>query len=317
VFGDVSNLGGCARCDPTNTTCEQCADFFSLTPDGGCQLDACVEAPDGIEGDYETLGGCRRCNDEHTACLECHNFFGLSSDGRCQLCDPERFTDALVCIDCDGDDPAFCTDCSGNIEGDNEFGYYANAQGRCTECPAEDCMACENLTGACTRCKEGQGVQPGGACKPCKGPARSRCRYCDGDAKRCSECERGYFPDPKSGRCRACPPNCNKCTSAKKCDQCSGDGFGLNATTGLCAPCVEGCIFCQASADQCEACDLGYTNTTDGGCARCSDPRCVVRAAWHLSRGVVAPEQPRGLAGPTPCKHHLQAPPALLSLPAC
>jgi hypothetical protein len=178
-----------------------------------------------------------------------------------------------------------------------------------------------------------------------------------------------------------CPPNCNKCTSAKKCDQCSGDGFGLNATTGLCAPvsslyvswgeggggwggaaavcrpatvaeqqqhrlvaahprpatthtaacppthsstpnpmspqCVEGCIFCQASADQCEACDLGYTNTTDGGCARCSDPRCVVRAAWHLSRGVVAPEQPRGLAGPTPCKHHLQAPPALLSLPAC
>jgi hypothetical protein len=23
VFGDVSNLGGCARCDPTNTTCEQ------------------------------------------------------------------------------------------------------------------------------------------------------------------------------------------------------------------------------------------------------------------------------------------------------
>lgn len=61
------------------------ADFFSPTPEGGCQLDACVEAPDGIEGNYALLGGCRRCNAERTACLQCHSFFGLSSDGRCSL----------------------------------------------------------------------------------------------------------------------------------------------------------------------------------------------------------------------------------------
>lgn len=46
-------------------------------------------------------------------------------------------------------------------------------------------------------------MQPGGACTPCKGPAKRNCRYCDGDTKRCSECELGYFLDPKSKRCRA------------------------------------------------------------------------------------------------------------------
>ncbi len=88
VFGDVAGLG-CTQCDATNSTCLACADFFTLTADGDCQLNKCVEAPDGIEGDVATLGGCKTCTADNQTCLECWDFFGLTSDGTCVLVSPD------------------------------------------------------------------------------------------------------------------------------------------------------------------------------------------------------------------------------------
>lgn len=82
----------------------------------------------------------------------------------------------------------------------------------------------------------------------------------------------GYFL--RDGKCVACPPNCQKCASEERCDECDSFGFALDEASALCVPCTDGCTYCPDGADTCESCDIGYTQMGNGtdGCAKCTDP---------------------------------------------
>ena len=73
--------------------------------------------------------------------------------------------------------------CPRPLQGEAAVGSYADAGGRCRDCPAAGCMACEGASGACTRCAAGKGLIDG-RCVDC---GDSRCLACDGDVAKCTE----------------------------------------------------------------------------------------------------------------------------------
>lgn len=104
-----------------------------------------------------------------------------------------------MCSDCKGDQPGLCLDCSLNVDGENEFLWFANAEGRCVKCSTtvDGCQRCAPLTGECSSCSGGLVA---GQCVEC---ADENCWRCDASASVCNArkgsrrdgCREGYFPD--------------------------------------------------------------------------------------------------------------------------
>lgn len=241
---------------------------------------ACLANPDHPFDDNADLGACKTCAPDGSECIECYPYFGLTSSGECVMCAGISVPDQgtwNACLECDGDQPDVCADCSGadyENSGTLEFGLYASEDGECLKCEPKYCIECQDINGTCTRCYKGYGLVDGD-CVKCPSKLKN-CEQCDGSTKRCSECRYGYSPDPETGACIACPTSCAKCSSADKCTECAS-GLGLDKESGECVECrVEGCSDCPTSADNCTACNLGgYTLGTDGGCLPCTDPDCT------------------------------------------
>lgn len=212
---------------------------------------------------------CQRCAPDGSKCLECWPGNGLSSSGECVVCIVTS-EHGDRCVRCNGDDPSFCTACQPRFGMGGATGYYATAEGECSQCPDSYCKNCTSLTGACTACNRWWGAV-NGTCRPC---AQDKCLQCDGDVNRCTECGYGRFADPATGRCLNCTdPHCGDCSEAvDKCGSCDS-GFSLDKASGRCVACAEGCNTCdEAGPGRCDqgSCDAGWGNVADGTCVRCS-----------------------------------------------
>lgn len=153
--------GACAECPTNCTTCEENG--------------ICTRCQDGFRL-YGTLclicsQNCADCNADQ-GCLTCLSGFYLSTDGlcnpcgskNCRLCDKK---DALgSCYECLDSfyltANNFCVSCPLSCETCNDAGlclkcqdkYYLTIDGKCLPCSPLPCVACANITGACTLCKQ-------------------------------------------------------------------------------------------------------------------------------------------------------------------
>ena len=188
----------------------------------------------------------------------------------------------------------------------------------CLSCP-EGCGVCP-FGQRCTECLRGYFMEESG-CQSCAAKFGEGCGHCFISSERCEECALGYsmradgscqkiqcpegtFLDGEECvRCTDTMPYCSKCTDAKTCLACSGEGvfwnkgvcdckkgYTKNAETGecdpiecpygqyydinqeKCAPCssvLRGCLECS-SEKKCEICDWenNYLMRGDNTCAK-------------------------------------------------
>lgn len=171
------------------------------------------------------------------ACEECSEYAVLTA-GTCDPC-RGRGEFAPYCSACNSTKgPEFCVACR-DLNGEQDSGVYADAQGECKLCPLKGCTACTSAGaagpgGECTSCSQAQGLV-GGVCVPCKD--QDNCDSCDGAAERCTSCSQGFFANA-TGLCAPCLANCTLCSSATTCDTCTA-GTAWDAAKGACTPCEQ------------------------------------------------------------------------------
>lgn len=154
--------------------------------------------------------------------LQCDDGWTVSPDSKsCLKCKTKN------CISCSGTDPNVCTLCSRGM------GLSGNT---CIPCKVEFCAECGINAAKCTGC----GLDPKKniyydiSWKTGKGT----CVACGKNERTCignKNCVLGYFLDKPSNTCKACPSNCEYCSSTTTCTYCN-DGYGVGSD----GTCVKG-----------------------------------------------------------------------------
>ncbi|KAI7838909.1 hypothetical protein COHA_007315 [Chlorella ohadii] len=249
----------------------------------------CVANQNGVWSDQEELdrvGACKVCSADGTRCEQCWEFFSMNSSGDCVPCKATEYGEgtgaALTCISCKADDPSHCYNCGGRFllreEPDDFQGFYADANGKCIQCPTPHCAECQNVTGVCLQCEPGYGLvgfffdPAAAACTPCK----AGCARCE-SADECSGCDYGYLPDPATGQCAPCPSNCQECSAANQCSQCKSGHTNVTTDGSACAACADPlCSFCAEGVDKCTSCsENGFgPDPATKRCVACTTPNC-------------------------------------------
>lgn len=200
-------------------------------------------------------GTCDRCPPN---CLEC-------SAGSCSVCREGFFESGGVCNPCTppcatcDTSATSCTRCNPPL---------SLVSSTCIQC-AEPCATCSAANvSSCTTCKRPFSLTAdSGTCFRCN---QDLCVECQpGNASICLECRFGATL--VDGRCQFCPANCSSCSSGSPptCFEClSGYKLVALGNNTLCLPCGPGCIRC--SDESCLECQPGtFLNADTGRCQRC------------------------------------------------
>eukprot|EP00927_Polykrikos_kofoidii_P038066 TRINITY_DN32337_c0_g2_i1.p1 TRINITY_DN32337_c0_g2~~TRINITY_DN32337_c0_g2_i1.p1 ORF type:complete len:796 (-),score=88.42 TRINITY_DN32337_c0_g2_i1:270-2657(-) len=170
-------------------------------------------------------------------------------------------------------------------------GTHRTSDARCTPCP-KHCQSCGQwvLPGASwiagdaglapsssghipsvlpcdeNSCASGYGLHSSGDCQKC---LVKSCLECDYDQTVCRKCQTGWGLNATTGECAPCSHEHCICLTAGSCDACE-NGWGFTGN-GTCAPCQKGCALCRRT-ERCDSCEVGF-GPTKGQCALCP-PHC-------------------------------------------
>jgi hypothetical protein len=160
--------------------------------------------------------------------------------------------------------------------------YYNNAQSLCIQCANYDCYHCSSA-GPCTACSNSTDFRVLNAttnrCDPLPGyyddgtsneqaqPCDANCKSCKTTAVYCTACFDGSFLNATNG-CTPCMANCQLCSSANSCSNCSAyyafDGSSCISSINCSA--IANCTACNISAG-CTQCVSGYNATNQTACS--------------------------------------------------
>lgn len=293
---------GCKNCldEKQCIQCEEGKVYYK----GEC-LDCSDEGVCG-EGEYKEKCKCKKCSDKYKhcetcddeQCIECIEGFVLAENKTaCEPCTlktcPKNITCSAnfsrvgdeqkfdpMCVEHDKD--CYCTKCACAYElsktthtcvriPEDQLPPFACGGSDCpTSCQAgyylDECQCKKNNDCEC-------GKNDDGSCKE-----KTAIEHCVEVtcSHQCEKCLDGYYLVNKT-ECKPCLDNCTHCENNNSCTSCS-NGFHLNATTGLCDPCTEGCSgTCDKTGLVCESCKDGeYLNDTSGKCESCvACSKCV------------------------------------------
>ena len=292
---------GCANC-AANGTCSQCANFYFQQPNNSCS--ACPNSP-----------ACLTCSSTNsTACTSCNTGYFLVTinetcqpcPGYCSACTSANLCTALLnptgyvllpvsttanviaacdpgCNTCSTSNPQICINCNN--------GYFLGTNFVCTPCTAgSNCAACSSTSpGVCLTCYPGSFLNANNACVQCTFP----CTSCTaGSATSCTACVIGYVLS--SNTCAAISTlSSNSSTILQNCANaynstnglvCNLCVVGYTNTGAGCAPCIQGCLVCNAALlTTCSSCAPGYflnsssvCQACTASCSQCSNNKCLV-----------------------------------------
>ncbi|KCV69782.1 hypothetical protein H696_03227 [Fonticula alba] len=253
----------CSSCPGQPDTCTLCERGWLLaSPD--C-VAACPAGSSPLGGLCPTChGSCATCygpGPEH--CLTCEASTPLLVGNHCYSdCPPGTFQReeacvpcSLSCAACTGPELDQCTACTGDrslMEGicvpSCPAGHFSE-DNVCHACDAA-CRTCEG-PGACTSCKPGELLQPGGSCG--------------------TSCPGGWMGCPGAGECVACPEHCTACMAdGPACKPlCTGCAAGRFLARVLFRSCPEHCTACMADGPACKPLCTGCAAgrfLADGAC---------------------------------------------------
>jgi hypothetical protein len=299
-------------------------------PGGGCDANVtCTPCPDGTWSD-QNMDTCQPCP---VGCDE-PGAYCTPTNGRCESgCDAGYTLFGHLCANCSL--PGHCQN-SGNL---CLAGYYSSGVGVCEPCAAAtwdndgdpdtvcescalvggvgpggtNCLECDSISGACTRCAPGYGRNAS-------------------DAQRCVQCAAGTYSDGE--RCVPCPPGAAAAAGASACTACGG-GTEPGATscaacdTGeisdgtLCTPCPAGSVP-DAASTACVRCAEGtFALVGSATCANCTATNCLhcagttdtcllCRHDYYLTAGTCTPcpadTRCDGTAETAPCPANTTSP---------
>ena len=288
TFADSNNF--CQACGPnckscTNAnTCSVCLDTFQMaavdTP--VCTSAACVT------GKYReaATGICKSCGSN---CKSCKTL------GVCDVCHDNSVQETTPGQDCT------VGSCSTGKVRNTCTGFCEACAFGCKSCNASTCLACASgsyqsgagLTCPLTACPEKTFADSNNFCQSCGSNCKScsdanTCTVClstfqmaDTNSRVCTStaCVAGKYRDSATGVCQSCGTNCQLCSSADACDQCSENFFiatagpncdltacpvNTSATlSGYCSACDAGCLLCSQDRT-CTQCIPGYSQLEAG-----------------------------------------------------
>lgn len=268
---------GCLFCDSTqclscqdnyylnNTICYHCA--FGCDRCSGSSSSECLSCVHGFQYDENkkictlllektvcNITGCDICDNEGR-CIACQNgYYFDSNNTSCSLCDKH-------CRRCSGPEKNQCTQCKegGILSKDNQCQY------NCTH-PA--CKSCYGISiNECEECSALYDLSDGycimsqclASCQDCTYQASVF------DILLCKSCIDGFFFS--SNTCKACQPNCSRCSSESFCFSCKKNYYLLNSR---CLECQKGCQICE-NADACIDCKEMFYLNNNNSCSACND----------------------------------------------
>jgi len=233
-----------------------------------CNLSLCLTCSS------TTVGKCQTCSPglsksyDQTVCVTCTitSCSACSADNVCAVCNSGLYFQNNLCISCNVPN---CLVCSSNNVCSTCATSYALNQGaasanQCTAC-LDPCASC-NSDGTCLTCSAPYSqlqLPQGTTCFLCADP---NCQVCNSTTSKCTTCNPSYTVSA-SGTCQAsCAANCQDCSGAGgSCVKCID--FYYLQPNGSCAMCASAlkCYNCLPSnSSQCQDCNYGYYNVTDG-----------------------------------------------------
>ena len=190
-------------------------------------------------------GSCLLCSYMCSSCVV------VNSITKCSACSGATYLDTTTvsCKNC----PTGASACSSStVVSQCQTGYYLTQNSMfCLSCPA-NCNSCPSSNTLCSACATGYYLNAS-LCYPCSLPNCTSCSYSTKQV--CLVCSTAFFLS--SGTCKACPNNCNKCSSATTCTTCA-QNYYLNA--GTCTSSALSIDNCNSysSASSCATCLSNY-----------------------------------------------------------
>ncbi|XP_033751454.1 multiple epidermal growth factor-like domains protein 6 [Pecten maximus] len=288
-------------------TCGHCWKRDCGRISGECVYE-CEEGWFGARCKDRCLENCSVCIDQDT-CSICHpGLAGIKCDIKCPS----------VCSECMYDptsDLVSCTACSAGLKlpakdcicRDDMCLEFSKDKSECTKCkngtvqylgtccPCAHCSGgndnCHSTQGCTKGCEEGFYSTESGCDLPCGDKHCTLCQLTRGNAKICTLCEDGWYPNNEG---------CNDCS-----ENCAGDGHPCNNETGVClngcnegwhsnhcdSKCNETCVICDNDQGICKSCDLGYwgiqcENLCPDNCKLCN---ITSGACFICEKGYIGP----------------------------
>ncbi|XP_060074886.1 multiple epidermal growth factor-like domains protein 6 [Ylistrum balloti] len=302
------NTGECRSCNEgyyginCTETCGHCWQRHCGRISGECVYE-CEEGWFGARCKDRCLENCSICNDKDT-CSICHpGLAGIKCDIKCpsvcSKCMYDPTSEQVSCTECTSGLKLPAKDCTCRDDMCLEFATMGDksACNKCkngtveylgTCCPCSHCKGgnenCHSMQGCTKGCEPGFYSTVSGCDLPCGDEHCTLCQLTRGNAKICTLCEDGWYPNEEG--CYSCSENC------------AGDGNPCNNETGVClngcnegwhnhhcdSKCNETCTICDNDQGICKTCDLGYwgiqcenqcpdncklCNITSGACLIC------------------------------------------------
>ncbi|KAF9484829.1 growth factor receptor domain-containing protein [Pholiota conissans] len=244
--GGVCSAAGVCQCQPgfSGASCETCAPGFFGPTCQACPAN-CTTCDEGITG----TGRCLKPTPPTNAPANCNCKNGVcGANGTCS-CTPGFTT---------GNDGTQCSKCLP--------GFFQTSSGDCKVCNI-GCAQCSDVTGQCTACRTGQGIDS---------VDNTKCNVIATLTQTGTVCPQGTFSNGTA--CQSCSSACATCTgpTANDCGLCALGTFFNNgqcvsaSNQGVCSGSdliadnnKRECDSCGASCTTCQIQNFGTTSTVD------------------------------------------------------
>ncbi|ELU16806.1 hypothetical protein CAPTEDRAFT_205275 [Capitella teleta] len=260
----------CKEC-PVN--CDLCT-YNTATANFECDTASCKTGYGltSVKKCGECPSNCKRCDNNNEKCDECDEKYVFDNNKCSGFSVVYTTACAANCEQCNSAGPGKC---------DNdqcEDGYVVDESGKCARC-ADFCSKCsvekESLCDA-NKCLTGYCRNDDKICVDCP----DNCKTCEWDsdigAALCltNECYAGYGLTDSRTECKECPFNCKTCEDnghkIMTCTECLSK-FVLNGLD--CGNCPQYCLACSVKHGkglECDTCQDGSVQLSDGSCQLCS-----------------------------------------------
>ncbi|ELP89083.1 protein serine/threonine kinase, putative [Entamoeba invadens IP1] len=282
-------------CDTTNGTCIRCkSDYVYKNPHTySCEL-CSVFDPNCLVCSSVSQRKCYECKTNYAPvyaasgdlkCSQCDATCGgncNTTNGQCERCLENYIPTEPIskvcescstvfpnCVKCPIDERK-CLQCS--------VGYYPeDSTSVCKSCDQTCNSQCDSITGNCNECLTNYVFTSpkSRVCVKCS-EIDIHCKMCSRDyARKCYECNEGYYPHPESGICQSCGANCVKCNPLNgNCISCSTNAVISASDLKVCELCSTydaNCMTCSSTFERkCIACKPNYYPNASGKCGVCS-----------------------------------------------
>ena len=229
--------------------------------------------------------------DTTTSCVDCQPT--QNSNSKCYLNLITREGSSVPILQC-SETKTTITNCENNA---NEGNYCVKCSNNLVfDETKKECVSCSAKFEGCEICGKER-------CYSCGKSSTGKQLYLSDDQKRCVDCsdktnakycgvcDDGMYYEASQHQCVSCSSNCELCTSATDCFQCTNNTILTTVGTSRVCQVIEHCKEDKLKKDHCEECEDGYYLNKgrcvkcDNNCNKCFQPKIGSQRCVECSEG--------------------------------